>query len=558
MQLPVLYDYQQIIEQEIHDKWSLADLVNVLAVMPTGAGKTMLVAKIIGDHVGATCAIAHRQELVEQISLALAKFGVVHNIIAQRATYRRISRKHVKEVGSLFLSTDSDKIVAGVDTLLRRKDLADWPGRVSLVVQDEAHHVLQKNKWGKAAALFPNAKGLYVTATPIRADGYGLGRHADGVIDYMVEGPTMRTLINRGFLTDYRVFCPESDLDMTGVKIGSDGDWVQKETAKRVKKSTITGDIVSTYVQHAFGKRGITFAIDVDHASQIAAKFNDAGVPAAVVSGKTDDSVRAELIERLKRGELLQLVNCDLFGEGFDLPAIECVSMGRPTQSYALFAQQFGRALRILKGKLFAMIFDHVGNVIRHGLPDTAKIWTLDRRDKKSRGELDPDSIPDKKCSECTQPYRAIYHSCPWCGFTPVAASRSRPKEVDGDLTELDPVTLSMMRGEVAVIDRDVQEVRAGMLSKTNNELIASRAAKTHLEHQRAQSQLRESMAWWGGHHTYLGRDDREIMKRFYFKFGIDGISAKALSKQEAIELNKHVIEDMVKIDVGTNGMETA
>ena len=78
------------------------------------------------------------------------------------------------------------------------------------------------------------------------------------------------------------------------------------------------------------------------------------------------------------------MVNVDLFGEGFDLPAIGSVSFARPTQSFPLYAQQFGRSLRVLEGKDRAIVIDHVGNVIRHGLPDAYRAHTLDSRERKS------------------------------------------------------------------------------------------------------------------------------------------------------------------------------
>jgi len=208
---------------------------------------------------------------------------------------------------------------------------------VTLCVIDEGHHVLKDNKWGTAFQIFPNAKGLLVTATPDRADGKGLGRHADGLVDAMIEGPTMRDLINQGYLTDYRVFAPPSDLDLSQVTTSADGDYNKAKLKAAVRKSHVIGDVVTHYLRIAPNKLGITFATDVETATDIAAQFNAQGVPAAVVSAKTSDADRVAILRRFKNRELLQLVNVDLFGEGFDLPAIEVVSMARPTQSYGFY-----------------------------------------------------------------------------------------------------------------------------------------------------------------------------------------------------------------------------
>jgi superfamily II DNA or RNA helicase len=242
------------------------------------------------------------------------------------------------EYGRSYYDTTATVAVAGVQTLVRRGEmLGHWLGGVSLVVQDESHHLLSGNIWGKAANMFPNAKFLGVTATPCRADGKGLGAVADGIFEKMVIGPDMRTLIGMGYLTDYRIFAPPSDLDLSNVKIGAEGDYTRPGLKKAIEKSHITGDVVKHYKRIADGKLGITFAVDVETASNIAAQFNAAGVPAEVLSAKTPDLMRHQVIQRFKNREILQLVNVDLFGEGFDLPALEVVSMARPTESFALY-----------------------------------------------------------------------------------------------------------------------------------------------------------------------------------------------------------------------------
>jgi superfamily II DNA or RNA helicase len=280
-----------------------------------------------------------------------------------------------------------------------------------LWVLDEGHHQQADNKWGTAAAMFPNAKGLGVTATPLRGDGKGLGRHNDGLYDVMVDGPTPRELIDMGYLTDYRIIAPRSDLIIDDQGVGASGDWSRAQLKAAAKKSHIIGDVVGHYLKFARGKLGVTFATDVETATDIAERFNTAGVPAEVISAKTPDADRMAIMARFKRRELLQLVNVDILGEGVDVPAIEVVSMARPTQSFALFSQQFGRALRLMiDGSLYpiwdtltseerrahiaaskkprAIIIDHVGNVERmakqYGLPDYPPVWSLDRRERRS------------------------------------------------------------------------------------------------------------------------------------------------------------------------------
>jgi DNA repair protein RadD len=543
-----LRPYQQKAKDDIYASWKQGR-ENVMAVLPTGAGKTVIFSDVLREHRGASCAIAHRQELVTQISVALARDGVKHRIIGDNKVVKLAVRLHMDEVGRSYYDPSAQCAVAGIDTLLRRTDgLGNWLNSVTLWATDECHHLLLENKWGKGVQLFPNAKGLGVTATPVRADGKGLGRHTDGVIDVMIEGPSMRDLINMGYLTEYRVFAPPSDIDLEAVKVSAaTGDYNRDGLVKAVRKSHIVGDVVSHYLKIASGKRGVTFATDVETATKIAKQFNTAGVPAAVVSAKTADSERVRMLRDFKNGKIVQLVNVDLFGEGFDLPAIEVVSMARPTQSYALYAQQFGRALRIMDGKTEAIIIDHVGNVIRHGLPDAPRKWSLDRRDKRGRGKQDEDVIPVTSCPDCTAVYERVYRVCPYCGYEPVPAGRSSPEFVDGDLTELDAATLSAMRGEVAKVDRSEEEYRLELASKRVPPIGQLANVKRHRERQAAQATLRDAIALWAGHRRAEGRPDSESYRRFYFKFGTDVLSAQALGTAEAAELEARVRADIEK-----------
>jgi superfamily II DNA or RNA helicase len=524
-----LRPYQAEAEQGVYQIWQQHR--NALAVLPTGAGKTVLFSKILHDFAGHSVAIAHRQELVAQISLALGRNGVRHRIIAPDSVRANIEALQMMELGRRWVDQHARTMVAGVDTLLRRAP--PELQRVGLWVMDEAHHVLTENKWGKAVALMPNAYGLGVTATPGRADGKGLGRHADGVFDAMHVGPSMRDLINWKFLTEYRIFAPPTDLDLSAVATGAGGDYVQEQLRAAVHKSHVTGDVVKHYQRIAPGKLGVTFAVDIESATEICAAFRLAGVPAEVVTSKTPDALRVSILRRFKAREVLQLVNVDLFGEGFDLPAIEVVSMARPTQSYALFAQQFGRVLRLLEGKRHGLIVDHVGNCFRHGLPDAPREWSLDRRERRSSGASD--AIPLRSCPGCTGVYERWLTQCPHCAYKPEPAGRSSPEQVEGDLHELDPAVLAALRGEVARIDgapRIPQHLPPHAQRAVHN---------THLERQQAQGRLREAIALWAGHQRHLGRSDAESYRRFFHTWGVDVLSAQALNAREAEALHERI-----------------
>lgn len=542
-----LRPYQQDTKNDVYDIWKREPLANVLAVKPTGAGKTVTMASIIHDHQGACCAIAHRQELVGQISIALAREGIRHRLIAPTSVIRDIVQAHTRELGQSWYDPASQVAVAGVDTLLRRADsLADWMRTVTLWVTDEAHHLLAANKWGRAAELFPNAKGLGVTATPLRADGAGLGRHHDGVFDHMVEGPSMRWLIDNKYLTDYRIFAPPGDFDVSEIATGSTGDYSAPQMRAAARKSHIIGDVVIHYQKIAAGKKGVVFATDIEIATDIADQFKAAGVAAEVVSSKNTNQERSTILRKFKAGQLTVLVNVDLFGEGFDLPAIEVVSMARPTMSYALYVQQFGRALRLLDGKEFAIIIDHVGNVGRHGLPDKPRIWSLDRRERNGKQTTDPDLIPVKTCQSCTAVFEATHDSCPFCGHCNIPAGRSRPDQVDGNLYELDPAVLAQMRGEIERIDQPVSSLRNGLQKGGLSAAAIGGAVKNHRNRQEAQTKLRDTIALWAGYQRAANRSDAESYKRFFWRYGIDVMGAQALGRPEAETLTGKIASDLL------------
>jgi len=530
MTRPVLRPYQEDLERAIYADWH-AGARNVMAVAPTGSGKTVTMSDIIRKTQAPTIAIAHRQELVSQLSLALARNDVRHRIIGQKQTMRNCVQIHMAELGVSYYNSNSNVAVAGVDTLIRLNPGDPWCCQVRLWVIDEAHHVVNGNKWFKATQMFPNAVGLGVTATPLRADGKGLGRTNDGVFDTMVLAPTMRDLIDGGYLTDYRIFAPKSDIDLSNVNVTAGGDFSPEPLRKAVHKSHIVGDVVKHYLRIAPGKLGVTFAVDVESATDLATAFKQAGVPAECVSAKTPDLVRHRILQRFARGEIKQLCNVDLFGEGFDLPAIEVCTMARPTQSFGLFVQQFGRALRLLDGKEHGIIIDHVNNCMRHGLPDAAREWSLDRREKRAKSDS---TILIRVCPECTRVYDRYRTRCPHCGYTPVPAGRSLPEQVDGDLEELTADALARLRGDV---------VASESLRIPYNATPAIRGylTKVHRERGEAQVRLRNQMMLWGGARTAEGMSLSEAQRLFYIKYGIDVMSAQALNATDADQLLRRI-----------------
>lgn len=408
------------------------------------------------------------------------------------------------------------------------------------LVVHNCHHVAREGttkgsvgKWMKALNRMPLALLLGLTATPSRADGKGLGRHADGVFDVMVEGPPMRELINRGYLSEYQVFCPKSDIDLSNVAHAPSGDFSPDGVRKAVHASrTIVGDMVGSYLQHAPGQRGISFCVDIEAATEVCTEYRRRGVPAEILTGKTPTNLRAQILRRLRDGSVLQVVAVEVLNEGTDVPAVECISFGRPTDSLGLYMQQGGRGLRIAPGKKIATIIDHVGNFLRHKPFDMPRKWSLDRREKRGKGSALIDGPPMRSCPQCTRPYERVLVGCPYCGHFPEPALRSGPEHVDGDLVLLTPEVLAKMRGEV---DPPLR-VPYGATGAIEGALRKHHAARCE-----AQAALRAAMDQWAGYRVLAGDNERVQQRRFFHQFGVDVLTAQALPAREADALRQQI-----------------
>lgn len=534
-----LFVHQKAFKQDVRASWQ-AGHRNVLGVSPTGSGKSVIVTDFVLDyHVSGmrTAVIAHRNELVSQMSCHLANRGIEHRIIASDKTVTKIQQNHREKFGRSFVNPTSNTSVVGVDTLISRKErLKEWAKQIDLWVVDEAHHVVgndrtDRNKWGKAVAMFSNALGLGVTATPERADGQGLGSHVDSCFDDMVLGPGTSWLIENHFLCDYEIVCPLSDLKVDDLKKSKDGDWSSKTLKKASKESKIVGDVIGNYVKYALGRQAIVFATDIETANELAEKFNVVGVRAASVNGKSDDSYREQSVRAFEKGDLQVLVNVDLFDEGFDVPSCGVVIMARPTASLGKYLQMVGRVLRYEEGKT-ALIIDHVSNVIRHGLPDKKRAWSLERVERKSKKVKDPDEIELTRCVNpgCNRPYEKFRIACPYCGQMkpmPEPKSRSVPM-VEGDLMLLDKAMLARMRASIELeTGEDVGKRVAAVAGSFAGRGVCNRQN----EKIAAQKELFDAIAQWAAVGRQNGFTDRELYKKFYLTTGQDVLTALGADK---------------------------
>lgn len=412
-----------------------------LLVSPTGSGKTVMFSYLsarLTESKKRVVILAHREELLDQISRTLAQFDVRHGLISAGSLYDRRLPVHV----------------ASVMTLVRRLERIAVP---DYVICDEAHHAIGASSWGKVIAAWrdknANLRVIGVTATPERLSGEGLGE----TFDDMVMGPTTASLIESGALSPYRLFAPALQVDLSNLSKRA-GDFARNETAALMDKPAIIGSAVGEYRKLMPGAPAVAFCVSIEHAQHTAEQFRAAGFTAASIDGNMDKAIRRGLVQDFGAGRLQVLTSCDIVSEGFDIPGIVGAILLRPTQSLALYLQQVGRALRTAPGKESAVILDHVQNSARHGLPDDPRAWSLLGRDAAKK-KTDADNAAARTCSFCFAVSPAAASKCRECG-TAFPIKKREIDEVDGVLSEV----------EVAKMRRKADVERAA--SRTLDDLV--------------------------------------------------------------------------------------
>lgn len=373
----------------------------VCCVLGCGGGKSIIVSEIsrsATEKHNNVMFVVHRKELCQQITKTFNKNDV-----------------------------DFDYCTVNmVQTATRRLDKLAEP---KLIIVDESHHVLSKS-YMNIIERYPDAVVVGVTATPTRLSEGGLGK----VFQELIIGPTTKWLIENKYLAPYKYY--GVTLADTSKLHTKNGEFDKNEVEQLMSQRYIFGSAVENWKKYANGKQTIVYCSSINTSKETVEAFRKAGIKAEHLDGNTPKLIREEIVDKFRKGKIPILSNCDLFGEGFDVPDCQAVILLRPTKSLSLHIQQSMRSMRS-DGKLpggrnkdkVAIILDHVGNYSRHGLPDDDREWSLEGKKKREKTK-----ISVRECPICFAVNPATERVCKYCGAQLISEKEEQERKVVDDV----------------------------------------------------------------------------------------------------------------------------
>ena len=382
----------------------------------TGSGKTVMAGhmmQLLHARGKSALVLVHREELLDQFSntLADAGLGLEFGLVVAGQSEKPWLRHHI----------------GMVQTLVKR--LHRITLEPDLIVIDEAHHSRAKT-YQDIIKRWPKARRLGLSATPERPDGKSLRP----IFDVLVEGPSVRWLIQNNRLAQYRYKLVETALGEMKLPLGHDGDYQRKALAEAVENNQkVIADVMKVIEENCRERRWIAFGPSVRGSQILEEKLREKGWKVKHIDGKTPKQERRNALADFRRGVLDGLLTVDLFVEGVDCPAADTAVIYRRTKSHVTYLQIVGRVLRYMEGKV-AMILDAAGCGGDEGLgfPCDKRVWNLDGRCSVEKGG----STGVKVCPQCflTQPVHRVH--CSSCGFKFGQAPKDI-KEVELQLVEI-------------------------------------------------------------------------------------------------------------------------
>lgn len=320
----------------------------MVVCLPTGAGKTVIFARLARLARKQVLVLAHREELLGQardkLERSLDGMGVV-----------------AIERGNERAAADAKVLVCSLRSLHEKRLEQVLAGRdFGLVIYDECHHAAADDNLRilrRLGAFDESWSGtlLGFTATTMRGDGKGL----DDVFERIVYTQTLPDLITAGFLAPLRGYRIDTAADLTRIA-GSGQDFAEDELAEAVDIEDRNALVARSIQELARDRRTIAFCVTVKHARNLSHALNAIGVLAGLVHGAMASDDRRKVLAEFREGNIQVLTNVGVLTEGFDDPGVSCIAMARPTRSEGLYAQCVGRGTRLFEGKMDCLILDFV------------------------------------------------------------------------------------------------------------------------------------------------------------------------------------------------------
>ena len=393
----------------------------------TGSGKTIMAGALVqyalskGKRV---LFLAHRRELIIQARDKMEMMGVDAGII----------------MANISPNVFSNVQIASIQTLSSRWDKMDLP-EADLVIIDEAHRSMSPT-YIKLIRKYDKSLIVGLTATPVRADGTGLG----AVYTDMVCAPGIKQLTAEGSLVTAKYYAPTvPDLRKIGTAMG---DYVQSQLGEVMNTPKLVGNVIETWKALAMGTQTLVFGSGVAHSKALAEQFAEQGIRSAHLDGQTPNDERVKILDDFNNNRITVLCNCMVLTEGFDAPVARTVVLARPTKSLSLYIQMVGRVLRPHATKEYAIVIDHSGAVHTNGLATDDIDWKLGEgkikeNQRRERGEREEKEIT---CEGC---FRIFCGSniCPSCGASTTLRS-AYTDYIDGQLGLVNKVTKKVVRKE--------------------------------------------------------------------------------------------------------------
>lgn len=421
----------------------------VVLVSPTGSGKTCMASELVRLAVSRgnpVLFVAHRRELIDQAVDKLESFGVAAGVIMADDA-RTDAKKPVQ--------------VASIQTLARRMNRLP---PAQLIIVDECHRSTAPT-YRRVLDSYTNATVIGLTATPWPS----AQAHLASVYGGCVVAATPAQLIESGALCRYEAHAYFSP-DLTRAKLRL-GDYRDEDLEEICNTDVLVGSCVEEYHRHTPGRRAVVFPVSIKHSLRLVAEFRSIGYAAEHVDGETPADQRREAMERFRRGDITVLSSVAVISEGFDAPAAEVAILARPTKSLTLHLQQIGRVLRPSPdtGKAIARIHDHAGNLLRLGLPDDDRDYSLEAKPVRER--------PPRQCPACMAVFDRLRDGrCPACGEL-VALPAPALDEENLDLIERGPRAVKATARMTVDEIRKWREERGIGRSLTDRQLLRAQRA---------------------------------------------------------------------------------